>query len=86
MALLLCKPQVFCGDGRICSHNQSKALLKDSLETIKLGAKKAQRVLPKTFNTTVLTYACVLQPGESITSERVIDEIGSMAIAALHYW
>ena len=74
------------GDGRICSHNQSKALLKDSLETIKLGAKKAQRVLPKTFNTTVLTYACVLQPGESITSERVIDEIGSMAIASLHYW
>jgi hypothetical protein len=28
----------------------------------------------------------VLQPGERWTSDRVIDEIGSMAAASLHYW
>ena len=35
---------------------------------------------------TALTYACVLKPGESMTSDRVIDEVGSMALATLHYW
>ena len=74
------------GDGRICSHNQSKSLLKDSLEKIKIGAEQAKRELPTSFNTAALTYACVLKPGESITSDRVIDEIGSMALATLHYW
>jgi hypothetical protein len=34
----------------------------------------------------VLTYACVLQPGESMTADRVIDEIGPMAAATLHCW
>ena len=33
------------GDGRICSHNQSKALLKNSLEISKLRGKKS----PKSF-------------------------------------
>jgi alkanesulfonate monooxygenase SsuD/methylene tetrahydromethanopterin reductase-like flavin-dependent oxidoreductase (luciferase family) len=28
----------------------------------------------------------VLRPGESMTSDRVIDEIGPMAAATLHYW
>ena len=29
---------------------------------------------------------CVLRPGESPTSDRVIDTIGPMAAATLHYW
>ena len=74
------------GDGRICSHNQSKALLQDSLKKIQAGAEEENRELPKTFNTAALTYACVLKPGENMTSDRVVDEIGSMALATLHYW
>ena len=73
-------------DGRVCSHNQSKALLRDSLERIGEGAAEVGRTLPGEFHTAALTYACVLEPGESMTSGRVIDEIGSMAIATLHYW
>jgi len=74
------------GDGRICSHNQSKAHLQHSLEKMREGAAAVGRALPDPFPTTALTYACVLKPGESITSDRVIDEIGSMAVATLHYW
>ncbi len=74
------------GDGRVCSHNQSKALLQHSLAKIQEGADAVDRRLPDPFHTTALTYACVLQPGESMTSDRVIDEIGSMALATLHYW
>lgn len=74
------------GDGRICSHNQTRTRLQNSMATIEEGAAKAGRTLPADFHTTALTYACVLAPGESMTSERVIDEIGSMAAATLHYW
>ena len=50
------------------------------------GAAAVGRVLPADFHTAALGYACVLQPGESMTSDRVIDEIGPMAAATLHYW
>ena len=74
------------GDGRICSHNQTRTRLQKSLETMNEGAKAVGRTLPGTFHTAALSYACVLRPGESMTSDRVVDEIGSMAAATLHYW
>jgi alkanesulfonate monooxygenase SsuD/methylene tetrahydromethanopterin reductase-like flavin-dependent oxidoreductase (luciferase family) len=74
------------GDGRVCSHNQTKARLQKSLETMQAGAGAVGRTLPDNFHTAALSYACVLQPGESMTSDRVIDEIGPMAAATLHYW
>ncbi len=74
------------GDGRVCSHNQTRARLQKSLETMQQGASAVGRKLPDDFHTAALSYACVLQPGESMTSDRVIDEIGPMAAATLHYW
>lgn len=74
------------GDGRVCSHNQTRARLQKSLETMQQGASAVGRTLPESFHTAALSYACVLQPGEKMTSDRVIDEIGSMAAATLHYW
>ena len=74
------------GDGRICSHNQTKARLQKSLDTMREGAAAVGRTLPDGFHTAALSYACVLQPGESMTADRVIDEIGPMAAATLHYW
>ena len=74
------------GDGRVCSHNQTRARLQKSLETMQQGAAAVGRKLPDNFHTAALSYSCVLQPGESMTSDRVIDEIGPMAAATLHYW
>ncbi|TWT12861.1 LLM class flavin-dependent oxidoreductase [Reyranella sp. CPCC 100927] len=74
------------GDGRVCSHNQTKARLQKSMEVMQSGATAVGRTLPTDFHTASLGYACVLQPGEKMTSDRVIDEIGSMAAATLHYW
>jgi alkanesulfonate monooxygenase SsuD/methylene tetrahydromethanopterin reductase-like flavin-dependent oxidoreductase (luciferase family) len=74
------------GDGRVCSHNQTKARLQKSLEAMQAGAAAVGRVLPGDFHTAALSYACVLKPGESMTADRVIDEIGPMAAATLHYW
>ena len=74
------------GDGRVCSHNQTRARLQKSLDVMREGATAVGRALPDDFHTAALTYACVLQSGESMTSDRVIDEIGPMAAATLHYW
>jgi alkanesulfonate monooxygenase SsuD/methylene tetrahydromethanopterin reductase-like flavin-dependent oxidoreductase (luciferase family) len=74
------------GDGRVCSHNQTRARLQKSLDVMREGATAVGRTLPDDFHTAALTYACVLQPGETMTSDRVIDEVGPMAAATLHYW
>jgi alkanesulfonate monooxygenase SsuD/methylene tetrahydromethanopterin reductase-like flavin-dependent oxidoreductase (luciferase family) len=74
------------GDGRVCSHNQTRARLQKSLETMQQGASAVGRSFPGDFHTAALTYACVLKPGESPTADRVIDAIGPMAAATLHYW
>jgi alkanesulfonate monooxygenase SsuD/methylene tetrahydromethanopterin reductase-like flavin-dependent oxidoreductase (luciferase family) len=74
------------GDGRVCSHNQTRVRLQKSLETMRQGADAVGREFPGDFHTAALSYACVLRPGESMTSDRVIDEIGPMAAATLHYW
>ena len=63
-----------------------KARLQKSLEVMQQGAAAVGRTLPGDFHTAALSYACVLKPGESMTSDRVIDEIGPMAAATLHYW
>jgi alkanesulfonate monooxygenase SsuD/methylene tetrahydromethanopterin reductase-like flavin-dependent oxidoreductase (luciferase family) len=74
------------GDGRVCSHNQTRTRLQKSQEVMREGAAAIGRILPDDFYTAALGYACVLRPGESMTSDRVIDEIGPMAAASLHYW
>jgi alkanesulfonate monooxygenase SsuD/methylene tetrahydromethanopterin reductase-like flavin-dependent oxidoreductase (luciferase family) len=67
------------GDGRVCSHNQTR-------EAMREGAAAVSRTLAGDFHTAALTYAYVLEPGEMMTSDRVIDTIGPMAAATLHYW
>src|SRR6185312_9893167 len=74
------------GDGRVCSHNQTRARLQKSVETMQQGASAVGRSFPDSVHTAALTYACVLKPGEKPTSDRVIDAIGPMAAATLHYW
>ncbi|MBI3302890.1 MAG: LLM class flavin-dependent oxidoreductase [Deltaproteobacteria bacterium] len=56
---------------------------KKNLAVVNKGVSKAGRVL-KNFPTTVLSTGCVLRPGESPTSPRVIERVGPLAIVALH--
>jgi alkanesulfonate monooxygenase SsuD/methylene tetrahydromethanopterin reductase-like flavin-dependent oxidoreductase (luciferase family) len=74
------------GDGRISAGNEPSEVLQTSLEAIRSGAAAAGRRLPDGFHTAALGYACVLRPGESLGAERVIDQVGSMVAASLHYW
>ncbi len=74
------------GDGRICAGNEPLGVLARSLETAREGAAEAGRPWPDDFHTAALTFACVLKPGETLASERVIDEVDSAVVATLHYW
>jgi alkanesulfonate monooxygenase SsuD/methylene tetrahydromethanopterin reductase-like flavin-dependent oxidoreductase (luciferase family) len=74
------------GDGRISAGSEPLPVLAESLEAMRAGAKRAGRVLEDGFHTAALTYSCVLKPGESLESDRVIDQVGSMVTAFLHYW
>jgi alkanesulfonate monooxygenase SsuD/methylene tetrahydromethanopterin reductase-like flavin-dependent oxidoreductase (luciferase family) len=55
------------------------------LKLISEGAAEAGRTLPADFHVTALTTACVLRPGEKLTSERVVNETGAQVASALHF-
>ena len=59
--------------------------IRTGLAKVKAGAEAAGRELPAGFRTACVTSACVLRPGEQLTSDRVIDETGSMVMCVLHF-
>lgn len=74
------------GDGRVSAGDEPIPVFRGSLDAIAAGARAADRALPDDFHTAALSYACVLEPGERLDSDRVIDEVGSMVSASLHFW
>jgi alkanesulfonate monooxygenase SsuD/methylene tetrahydromethanopterin reductase-like flavin-dependent oxidoreductase (luciferase family) len=74
------------GDGRIAAGSEAPEHMARSLATIRAGAARVGRTLPADYHTAALTFSCVLRAGEPLTSDRVVDECGSMAAASLHFW
>ncbi len=74
------------GDGRIVAGNEPLPVIARNLERLRQGAAEVDRDFPDDFHTAALTFACVLRPGERLTSERVVDETGSAVISTFHYW
>ena len=69
------------GDGWVVAGGLNPA---DRLSQVQAGARAAARTLPRTFHIATLTTVCILRPGETLTSERVIEETGSQVASALH--
>jgi alkanesulfonate monooxygenase SsuD/methylene tetrahydromethanopterin reductase-like flavin-dependent oxidoreductase (luciferase family) len=59
------------------------ASFKKNLALVEQGAAKVGRTITD-FPTVILSTGCVLRPGESATSPRVIGRVGPLAIVALH--
>jgi len=74
------------GDGRISAGSEPAKMFSRNLGRIEAGAADAGRTLPQDFHTMCLTYASVLQPGDSLTDDRVIDEIGGQVVSSLHFY
>jgi 5,10-methylenetetrahydromethanopterin reductase len=56
---------------------------KQNFEAVKSAATRAGRAVQK-FSATMFAAACVLKPGESLGSARVMSQMGPMAAVALH--
>ncbi|MFP6748258.1 MAG: LLM class flavin-dependent oxidoreductase [Alphaproteobacteria bacterium] len=74
------------GDGRIGAGNERHGQLAKNLGRIRRGAEEAGRAVGDDFHASVLTFACILRPGEDLTSERVIEETGAQVISSMHFW
>ncbi len=72
------------GDGLVMSIPPEPGYMVRALRQVQKGAARSGRELDD-FYTTSLTTAVVLEPGESVTSARVLNECGAFAIASLHY-
>lgn len=73
------------GDGLVTVFDVRSEVMQHNMEKIKAGAHKAGREISSNFHVAALTTAVVLQPGEKLTSDRVIDECGSQVAAILHF-
>ena len=60
--------------------------LASALGHIETGANTAGRELGDGFHTTLFTSTSVLQAGEDLSSERVINEVGSWVTTELHFF
>jgi alkanesulfonate monooxygenase SsuD/methylene tetrahydromethanopterin reductase-like flavin-dependent oxidoreductase (luciferase family) len=74
------------GDARLGAGNEPVSLFQRNMDRMRKGAEAVGRALPDPFPAAVLTYACILRAGENLTSDRVIDEVGSAALSSLHFW
>ena len=73
------------GDGLVSVFNEKPEVVQRHRNLIEEGAERTGRTLPATFHIAAVTTAVVLNPGEKLTSERVIDECGSQVTCALHF-
>lgn len=73
------------GDGLVTSLPPEPRAIARALETARRGAESVGRTLPDPFPVVSLTNVVVLEPGESVTSERIIEENGPYVISSLHY-
>lgn len=70
-------------DGWITTGTEPNEVL-GNFERVRNGAASVGRTLPANFYRTFVTATCVLRPGEKVTDERVINEIGSQVMCNLH--
>ncbi len=74
------------GDGRVSADNEPAELMPQSMGLVRAAAREAGRELPRDYHTATLAFVCVLRPGETLRSERVIDQVAPMSVAYLRYW
>jgi len=69
----------------LCVSIPRGGTITEAMAHVRRGAAKVGRTLPEDFHTAALVNLLMLEPGESLTSERVIKEIGPSVMANFHY-
>lgn len=73
------------GDGLVTSLPPEPRAIARALETARRGAASIGRELPDPFPVVSLTNVVVLEDGEDVLSDRIIEENGAYVISSLHY-
>ena len=74
------------GDGAVLGQPSDPGAMQVVWQWIEAGAKAAGKSIDRdSFYTTMLTTIVVLEAGEPVTSTRVTDQCGAMAMAAIHF-
>jgi len=74
------------GDGLIAAVSPNRAAVERCLANAAGGAESVGRTFAEDeFQLTTLTAVAVLDEGEDLTSDRVIEQVGPMALMSLHY-
>jgi alkanesulfonate monooxygenase SsuD/methylene tetrahydromethanopterin reductase-like flavin-dependent oxidoreductase (luciferase family) len=69
----------------LCTTIPRGGTIGEAMSHVKRGAAKAGRMLPDNFHTAALVNVLMLEPGEALTSPRVIAEIGPAIMTNFHY-
>jgi alkanesulfonate monooxygenase SsuD/methylene tetrahydromethanopterin reductase-like flavin-dependent oxidoreductase (luciferase family) len=72
------------GDGLISGLPRG-GTVPEMLANARHGAERAGRALPAGFHTAAMVNVALLQPGEAVSSERIVAECGAAVISGLHY-
>jgi alkanesulfonate monooxygenase SsuD/methylene tetrahydromethanopterin reductase-like flavin-dependent oxidoreductase (luciferase family) len=72
------------GDGLVSGLPRG-GTVPDMLHNVRCGAAQAGRTLPADFYTAAMVTLVLLQPGETLRTERIIAEYGAAVITGLHY-
>jgi alkanesulfonate monooxygenase SsuD/methylene tetrahydromethanopterin reductase-like flavin-dependent oxidoreductase (luciferase family) len=73
------------GDGLVTSLPPEPRAVVRAVETVRRAAADAGRQLPDRYPVVSLIDVVVLEPGEEVTSDRVVDEVGPYVISSVHY-
>lgn len=74
------------GDGLVAAIPPRRSAVERCMANASGGARSVGRDFDeKGFQLTTLTSMAVLQPGEDLTSDRIIEQCGPMAVMSLHY-
>ena len=69
----------------LCTAFPRGGTIAEVMANVRRGAARAGRALPADFHTAALVNVLMLEPGESLTSARVIAEIGPAVMTNFHY-
>lgn len=69
----------------LCTTYPRGGTIPDVLSHVRRGAAKVGRTLPADFHTAALVNVLMLEPGESLNSPRVIDQVGPAIMTNFHY-
>ena len=69
----------------LCTSFPRGGTIAEVMANVRRGAARAGRALPADFHTAALVNVLMLEPGESLTSARVIAEIGPAVMTNFHY-